>query len=82
MRQRAASDRFQILLQAEVEMIGAEAEAVDEITASTSLITTLINTSSLVRHLPDQKEDTSVVRPERRGIECCASGYPDLKSFQ
>ena len=59
----------------------AEAETVDEIAASTSLITTLIN-SSLVRHLPDQKEVTSVVPPERRGIECCSSGYPDLKSFQ
>jgi len=34
------------------------------------------------RHLPDQKGVTSVVPPERRGIECCASGHPKLKSLQ
>jgi len=33
------------------------------------IITTLINTSSLVRLLPDQKGVASVVPPERRGIE-------------
>jgi len=45
-------------------------------------ITTLMNTSSLARYLPDQKGGTSVVLAERRGIECCASGYPELKRFQ
>ena len=38
----------------------------------TQRITTLINTSSLM----------SVVPPKRRCIECCASGYPELKSLQ
>jgi len=45
-------------------------------------ITTLINTSSLAMHLPDQKGVTSVVPSERRDIECCASGYPALKRLQ
>jgi len=50
----------------------------------TQRIATLINTSSLARYLPDQKGDTSVVGlpAETRGIECCASGYPELKSLQ
>ena len=43
-------------------------------------VTTLINTSSLASHLPDLKGLTSVVPAERRGIEYCASGYPELKS--
>jgi len=46
------------------------------------IITTLFNTSSLAKYLPDQKGGTSVVPAERRGIECCASGYPELKSLQ
>ena len=48
------------------------------------IITTLINTSSLVRHLLDQKgvTITNVVPPGRIGIACCASGYPELKSLQ
>jgi len=46
------------------------------------IITTLSNTTSLVRHLPDQKGVTSVVPPERRGIECCVSGYPEPKNLQ
>jgi len=46
------------------------------------IITTLINTSSLVRHLPDQKGVSNIVHPERRGSECCASGYPELKILQ
>jgi len=37
------------------------------------IITTLINASSGA---------TSAVSPERRCIECCASGYPELKSLQ
>jgi len=37
------------------------------------IITTLINTPSLTRYLPDQKGGTSVVPAERRCIECCAS---------
>jgi len=45
-------------------------------------ITTLINTSSLARYLPDQKRGTSVVPPEMGDMECCASGYPELKSLQ
>jgi len=44
--------------------------------------TTLINTSSLARHIPDQKGGTSVVPAERRGIECCDSGYPEPKTLQ
>jgi len=44
-------------------------------------ITTLINTSSLARYLPDQKGNTSVVPAETRGSNCCASGYPELKSL-
>jgi len=35
----------------------------------TQRITTVINTSSLARYLPDQKGGTSVVPSERRGIE-------------
>jgi len=46
------------------------------------IILTLVNTSSLARYLPDQKGGTSAVPTERRGIECCASGYPELKSLQ
>jgi len=45
-------------------------------------ITTLINTSSLARYHPDQKGGTSVISPERRGIECCARGYQKLKSLK
>jgi len=30
-------------------------------------------------HLYDQKGVTSVVPPTRRGIECCASRYPELR---
>jgi len=45
-------------------------------------ITTLINACSLARYIPDQKGGTSVVPAERRDIECCASGYPELKSLQ
>jgi len=45
-------------------------------------IVTLINTFTLARYLPDQKGGTSVVPAERRGIECCASGYPELESLQ
>jgi len=45
-------------------------------------ITTLINTSSLARYLPNQKRSTSVVPAEMGDMECCASGYPDLKSLQ
>jgi len=41
MRYRPGSVRVQVLLEAEVEAIGVEAEAVDEIAASTSLVTTL-----------------------------------------
>jgi len=44
-------------------------------------IATLINTSSLASHLHDLKGLTSVVPAERRGIEYCASGYPELKSL-
>jgi len=46
------------------------------------IITILIITSSLARHLPDQKGVTNVVPAERRGIEYCASGYPERKSLQ
>ena len=45
-------------------------------------LTTLINTSSLARHLTDQKEGTSVVPAERRGIGCCDSGNPESKTLQ
>jgi len=41
-------------------------------------ITVLINASSLDRYLLDQKRGTSIVPAERRGIECCASAYPEL----
>jgi len=41
-----------------------------------------MNAPSLARHLPDQKGGTSVVPAERRGIECCDSGYPELKTLQ
>jgi len=37
--------------------------------------------SGQIGYLPDQKEGTSVVPVEWRGIECCASGYPELKSL-
>ena len=39
-------------------------------------------TSSLGKHLPDQQGGTRLVPAEKRGIECCASGYPELKSLQ
>jgi len=42
-------------------------------------ITTLMNTS-LARHLRDLKGVTIVVPAEWRGIECCASVYPELNS--
>jgi len=45
-------------------------------------IITLINTSSLARYLPDQKGGVSLTLAERRGIECYASTYPDLKCLQ
>jgi len=45
-------------------------------------IATHINTSSLTRFLLDQKGGTNEVLAETRGIECCASGYPELKSLQ
>jgi len=51
-------------------------------TAPLNPINQRITTSPLVRYLPDQKGVTSVVRAGRGGIECCASGYPELKSFQ
>jgi len=41
----------------------------------------LINTSSPVRYLPDQKGGTRVVPTERRGVECLAGAYPELKSL-
>jgi len=45
-------------------------------------ITTLINTSSLARYLPDQKGGTSVISAERTGIDCCARGCPKLKTLK
>jgi len=42
-------------------------------------ITAFISTSSLVRYLPDQKGNISVVLAETRGSDCCASRYPELK---
>jgi len=36
---------------------------------------------SLTRYLPDQKGGTSIVPAERRGITCCVSAYPELKSL-
>jgi len=38
--------------------------------------------SGQIGYFPDQKGGTSAVPVERRGIECCASGYPELKSLQ
>ena len=32
--------------------------------------------------LSGQIEGTSIVPAETRGIECCASGYPELRSLQ
>jgi len=48
----------------------------------TQRITTLINTSSLARHLPDEKGGPRVVPAERRGIECCDSRYPESKTLK
>jgi len=45
-------------------------------------ITTLINTFSLARHLPDKKGGMSVLSAQTRGSECRASGYPELKILQ
>ena len=44
----------------------------------TLMITTLIGSSSLATYLPDQRGGTSVVLAERRDMECCAIGYPEL----
>jgi len=45
------------------------------------IITTHINISSLARHFPDQQGGASEGPAERIIIECCASGYPELKSL-